>query len=277
MDNNTLKPEDYIEPRCLLCDNPFGKSEEVISIPQQRVVKKFDEYMAKKDYLQAERHLNYWYNEAVLGNDMRGQLVVLNEMMGLFRKTLNGEKAINSAEKALNASHILENESTISGATTFLNAGTVMSAFDRPEYSLRLFRKAENLYKKLLGPNDTRFGGLYNNMALSLAATEKYSEAKVYFLRAIEIMKTAENGENEIAITYLNMANAAEAEKGLQDADGEIQDLLEKAEEMIDKVSDRNAYHAFVCEKCAPTFDYYGWFATAKKLNERARDIYDRT
>ena len=114
-------------------------------------------------------------------------------------------------------------------------------------------------------------------MALSLAAAEKYNEANSYFLRAIDIMKSAENGENEIAITYLNMANTIEAEKGLQDAESEIQDLLEQAEEMLDRVSDRNAYHAFVCEKCAPTFDYYGWFATAIKLNERARNIYDRT
>ena len=29
-------------------------------------------------------------------------------------------------------------------------------------------------------------------------------------------------------------------------------------------------------EKCVPTFEYYGWFAAANDLNERAKAIYER-
>ena len=39
----------------------------------------------------------------------------------------------------------------------------------------------------------------------------------------------------------------------------------------------RDGYYAFVCEKCAPTFDYYGWFAEAEKLNGEAARIYAGT
>ena len=38
----------------------------------------------------------------------------------------------------------------------------------------------------------------------------------------------------------------------------------------------RDGYYAFVCEKCAPTFDYYGYFLIADDLNERAKAIYER-
>ena len=38
----------------------------------------------------------------------------------------------------------------------------------------------------------------------------------------------------------------------------------------------RDGYYAFVCEKCAPVFGYYGYFLTEQELNRRAREIYDR-
>ena len=52
---------------------------------------------------------------------------------------------------------------------------------------------------------------------------------------------------------------------------------LEAAERLLDDPAlPRDGYYAFVCEKCAPTFDYYGYFLVADDLNERARAIYER-
>ena len=39
----------------------------------------------------------------------------------------------------------------------------------------------------------------------------------------------------------------------------------------------RDGNYAFVCEKCAPTFHYYGYFLWGAELEERARAIYERT
>ena len=48
-----------------------------------------------------------------------------------------------------------------------------------------------------------------------------------------------------------------------------------EAEALLDTPSvPRNGYYAFVCEKCAPTFSYYGYFLTAEKLTGRAEEIY---
>ena len=38
----------------------------------------------------------------------------------------------------------------------------------------------------------------------------------------------------------------------------------------------RDGYYAFVCEKCAPAFDYYGYFADAEEAAKKAESIYER-
>ena len=63
-------------------------------IPQQRVIAKMDEYMARRDYAGAERHLLYWLEEARAGRDQRGMLMVLGELVGHYRKTGERDKAM---------------------------------------------------------------------------------------------------------------------------------------------------------------------------------------
>ena len=38
-----------------------------------------------------------------------------------------------------------------------------------------------------------------------------------------------------------------------------------------------NGYYAYVCEKCAPTFRYFGRFACADELKQRSDEIYERS
>ena len=45
-----LRPEDYAEPRCVLCDEPYGAEPEIRAVPQERIVRKMNEYMARRDY-----------------------------------------------------------------------------------------------------------------------------------------------------------------------------------------------------------------------------------
>ncbi|MBQ7595141.1 MAG: tetratricopeptide repeat protein, partial [Clostridia bacterium] len=147
----------------------------------------------------------------------------------------------------------------------------------KPQESLPIFKKAQNIYEKELDPGDSRLGGLYNNMALTLVDLQKYDEAYIYYNKAVEVNAQNQHGELETAITYLNIANALEAQKGLELAEKEISDLIEKAYSLLDsKDLPRNGYYAFVCEKCAPTFGYYGYFLYENELKERAKRIYER-
>lgn len=271
-----LRAEDYAEPRCLLCDEPHGAKPKPKRIPQQRVLEKFDEHMSRSDTVGAERHMLYWLEEARLGGDLRGQFQIHNELMGLYRKTAQEEKALRSMEEALSLARELGLEEQVGGATAFVNAATVCNAFGRPERSLSLFTHARTVYEQLLEPDDPRLGGLYNNMALTLVSLGRFDEADALFRRALDVMAHAPNGALERAITYLNMADAAYAQFG-ERADDAINEYLETALGLLEDDSlPRGGYYAFVCEKCAPTFSAYGWTAYGEELRERARKIYER-
>ncbi len=274
-DRNTLRPEDYLEPDCPLCETPYGAAPQIKPIPQQRIIEKMDEYMSRRDYAGAERHLLYWLEEAKPGNDLRGQLMLRNELIGHYRKTGNKEKAIASGEEALRLVSLLDFDGTISSGTTYTNYATALNAFGENEKSLQLFQKARAVYEAAEKTSPELLGGLYNNMALTCVAAGLYPQAYELYEKALEKMATVPNGVLEMAITYLNIANAEEAEKGMEAAETRIFELLDKAADLLDTPSvPHDGYYAFVCEKCAPVFAYYGYFMNAEDLKKRAEDIY---
>ncbi len=204
--------------------------------------------------------------------DFSTEILIRNELMGIYRKLGKKEFALSVLEEVLKI--IEENgvEQQVGSATTYLNCATVYKAFGMPEKSIYFFNKALYIYDKNLSADDERFGGLYNNMALTLVDLKRFKEAKALNEKAIAIMR---NKPLELAITYLNMASAAEAEKGLLDADAIITEYLKKAENLLEQYENRDGYYAFVCEKCASVFGYYGNFFYENQLKERARRIYE--
>ena len=268
-----LSREDYEEPRCVLCMDKDAPT----PIPQRRIREKLDEYMSRRDYAGAERHLKYWLAEARQNGDLRGEFFLRGEMMGHYRKAGNREQAVLNANEGVNLIEKLGFEGTLSAGTAYVNAATVYDAFDMPQRSIELFLKAKAIYEENLPKNDGRLGGLYNNMGLAYMALRRFGEAYEAFLKALAVMGQVENGALEQAITYLNLANAVELEHGLEKGEQKIGQYLDKAAALLDEPSlPRDGYYAFVCEKCASTFDYYGYFLTAADLNERAKAIYER-
>ncbi|MBR4761345.1 MAG: tetratricopeptide repeat protein [Clostridia bacterium] len=277
MDNGYLKPEDYAEPRCLLCDEPYGAKPEVRSVPQGRIIEKMNDYMSRRDYKGAERHLLYWLNEAMLGKDTGGELMIRNELIGHYRKTGNRDGAFMNSEKALALLDELQLHGTKSAGITYINIATAYNAFGENEKSLEIFVRAKATLEALENPDTSLLGGLYNNMALTCAALGRYEEALCFYEKALGCMEKVPGGELECAITYLNMADTYEASLGSEAAEGKISDLLDKAAELFDSPNvTHNGYYAFVCEKCAPSFSYYGYFAKAQELNRKAKEIYER-
>lgn len=246
-------------------------------IDRTRILDKLDDYLHKNDYDGAERHLQYWLSEAQTARQHQTVLLIQNELMGLYRKVGRRDEAIATAEAAL---HLIEQHDLscqVGAATTFLNVATVFKAFDMAERGITLFGQAREIYERELDPTDARLGGLYNNMALALVDLKRFDEAAALYRRALAVMEQVENGAPEVAITYLNMASAAEAQHGLLDAAEVIEDLLDKAKALLETHETRDGNYAFVCEKCATVFGYYGHFAYEKELKARANAIYERT
>ena len=275
-DDGALRPEDYMEPRCVLCAEPYGR-ERVQAVPQRRIIEKMDEYMARRDYAGAERHLLYWLAEARQGGDRRGELMLLGELVGHYRKTGAREKALARAEEALALLRALELEDTISAGTTYVNAATAYSAFGEQGRALALFQKARAVYEasELTPPQD--LGGLYNNMALTCVALGKFPEAYELYDRADAAMSGVPGGALERAITCLNRADALAAERGSEAAEEAVGALLDRAWTLLhDDGAARDGYCAFVYEKCAPGFSHYGRFMDALELQKEAEELYER-
>ncbi len=277
MEKERMDFTDYTDPICPFCTDQFKKQPPVRPIPTQRVLEKLDEHLGRNDYDSAERHLLYWLDEAKDGRDKHGMLTVENELMGLYRKTNRKENALESVRKALDLIDELKLGSAVVAGTTFTNAATVYKAFAMPEESIELFEKAKEIYEKELQSDDPRLGGLYNNLGLTLTDLKRFDEAEEYYNKAITVMSNNKNGELEIAITYLNLCDLNEAKLGSEQSEKIIDEYIEKAYELLNRdYLPRNGYYAFVCEKCAPTFGYFGRFLYQKVLSDRARCIYER-
>ena len=273
MDNKIIGKDDYEEPRCLLDMHP-----EVNPIPVGRVLDKLDAFLGKNDYDGAANHLIYWCGEADACNDMRGKLTLLNEQIGLYRKTGKKDECFAAIEGALTLADSMDIGQSATYGTTLVNAATGYKAFDKPDLALPLYRKAQGIYEAVLEKDDSRLGGLYNNMALALVDLKEYEAAQDLYYKAIKIMEKQKNGELEVAITHLNLADLVVAKAGLEEGAAEIEEHLKTAEALLktDRLP-KDGYYAFVCEKCAPVFGYYGYFATQQELDSAAREIYERS
>lgn len=245
-------------------------------IPKERILEKLDGFFRENDTSSAKRLLEYWLGEAEWMHDGEGILLMENELMGLCRKLGEEEKALGYAEKALLQVEKIGIENNVGAATTYLNSATVLKAFGRARDAVPLYEKAREIYERELSEKDPRLAGLYNNMALALVDLRSYREAEVLYEKALAILEGDEKSEPEKAITYLNMASAAEAEKGLSEARESIRALCQKARDSLELGKERSdGGYAFVCEKCASVFGYYDEEEYAAVLTERCRRIYE--
>ncbi|MDO5122477.1 MAG: tetratricopeptide repeat protein, partial [Erysipelotrichaceae bacterium] len=210
-------------------------------------------------------------------HDSRGELLVRNELIGHYRKVQNKEKAFENIDAALQLLKDLDFEGTISSGTTYVNCATACNAFGDNERSLKLFEQAKVVYESASAVSPSLMGGLYNNMALTCAALGKYDDALILYRKAMEVMANVESGELEQAITCLNMADTLEKMYGMEQGENRIYELLDQAYDLLkESHGAEEGYYAFVMEKCAPTFAYFGYFMAAEELEKKAEEIYAR-
>ena len=161
------------------------------------------------------------------------------------------------------------------GGTAFVNVATAMNAFGENGRALELFERAREAYEASPSTKPELLGGLYNNMALTCISLGSFTEADALYDLALEQMARVPGGELEQAITLLNRADAVVAEQGMENCEQTVEELLDAAYALFDSTTaPRDGYYAFVCEKCAPVFSYYGYFLAADDLSSRAEKIY---
>ena len=243
----------------------------------ENILKEADAFLHKNDYISAEKYLLSHLSDSEIQRDLKKEILIRNELMGLYRKLGQKNNSLEMVSEVLKTIKNLGAENQVGSATTYLNCATVYKAFGMAEKAIPLFTKAKDIYEKNLDAGDVRLGGLYNNMALALVDLKRYREAEELYKKALEVVLNHPESVLDGAITYLNMANAVEYEYGLENAIDIINDYLNRAEDILENYPVKDGYYAFVCEKCASVYGYYGYFLYEGKLLERARMIYERS
>ena len=220
---------------------------------------------------EAEVCLDALLNEAMCRGDWRAQLSFLSEMAGLCRNTGKRDKALSAIDEALELlkSHGLGR--TVSGATVILNCATTMKHFGMAEDSIPLFKHVSRVFSDMLDPSDYRFAGLFNNMGLSYCDMGDYASAERCFRLAIGVLEKCGNADNDIAVSYCNLANLYDS---VSHEDERINECAEKAWEHLNVPSlPFDSYHAYTISKCLSCFDRFGFFLYAAELRRRMEAI----
>ncbi len=254
------------------CDGNVDNKNKGKRIDVRRIIEKLDSFFDKNDLASAGRLLEYWRGEAAMYGDASGELSIVSEMIGYYRKTLEKEKALEAVSRATELVHKLKNENTVSAATVYLNAATTLKAFGKAAEAMPLYENAYNIYKENLDGSDPRFGGFYNNVGLALADIGEKEKAEKAYKAAISVMLKKTGGKAEAAITYVNLAHLYENDERRAD----IESALDTAEALLgDKELPRNGYYAFVLSKCAPSMRFFGREKTAEKMERLVKEIYE--
>ena len=262
-----------IDEKCCCVKEPIG------TIPIGRIIDKLDSLFAHNQMYEVGEVLRYWEKEARALYDSKGLLEILSEEIGYYRKVGDKDRGLAAVNEALSLLSCNVNESSVNNATIYLNCATTMKAFGKAEEALPYYDKAKEAYERLLSPGDYRLAGLYNNYATALKDLERYDEAREYFKEAIGLLQAKEGVYGEVAVSYVNLAHLeydAAYAKG-EDADDKVDECLDKAWECL---NDENIAHdgnyAYICEKCAPAYGFFGYFMQKAELEKRANEIYNK-
>lgn len=145
--------------------------------------------------------------QAKKSGDKGAELVILNELMGLYRVTSKYDACADCAEKILELCKELKMEGTVNYATALLNIATAYRVMKRYEEAENYYRQVGEIFNEKLPLPDYRMATLHNNLSLLYSETNRLEQAKEELLKAMEMIKILDNSEVEIAITHTNLGN----------------------------------------------------------------------
>ena len=242
-------------------------------IPIRRIMEKLDSHFEKNDLKSAGDLLLYWEREARNLSDERGLLEILNEEIGYYRRTGDGERALSAVNEAFSLIDKLEISNEESSATVYLNGATTMKAFGKAAEAIPFYERAKAIYDARLDSKDYRIAAYYNNVSSAYKELGDMDSAEKACFSALDILdgKTEYNGES--AVTHVNLAHIYYDQDVF---DERIYEHMERAWELLSSPENmHDGAFAFLCSKCYPSFAYFGYLDYEKKLKELCEEIYE--
>lgn len=240
------------------------------SIDLNRVIDKLEAHFAHHDLVGAERLLLYWRGEAEAMGDTVGVNQIDNELVGLYRRTNEKEKALSVADRLL--PNLAQDH--VGDATIRLNLATNYCHFGYPEKARPLYAEAEAVLVKHLAPNDYRLSSLYNNMASYYIAVGDLKAAEQSYRKALDVMRQIVPTMPEMAVTYVNLATAVYRQCPLSD---EVDEYMRAAYDvLLDPAMVHDGNYAFVLSKVIPLYVHLGYKEETAALERLLKDTEDR-
>lgn len=255
------------------CCCPSGKCRG--HIPVAEIISGCDRLFNMNKSRELGEYLRYWRRRAAELGDEKGELSVLNELMGHYRMMRDENRAVAAVRDGFDLIGRLGISGSVSAGTIFINGATALQSFGMSKEALTYYRMAEQCFTANLAPDDVLFAGLFNNMASACIDEGMFQQAREYYMRALETLRTA-GKLMDLAVTYVNLAQLYDA---LDPEDEErIGQNLDAALACLDAPeAERDGYYAHTCLKCAPAFGYFGRFMDEAELEKRAEEYYERT
>ena len=249
--------------------------EPVGQINVARVIKKLDECFLTDDLAAACECVEYWAHEAEALGDTRGLLSVVNEQLGLYRRTNDKDKGLRAVENAVRPIEETEQGNLVSGATIFVNAATTLKAFGKAADGLSLYEKAKVIYEQRGLEKSFEYAALLNNCGSALSELNRFDKAENLMKKAIEILKEDGTHDGEIAVSLINLAHLYYDRDDTSQR--EVEKLLDEAWEYINSPRQpHDANYAFILSKCAPSLKYFHRFDEAEAITAVANEIYGK-
>lgn len=243
------------------------------TIPIRRIMEKLDSHFERNDLKSAGELLLYWEREARNLADMRGLVEILNEEIGYFRRTGEGEKALSAVNEAFTLMDRLAITKKESSATVYLNGATTMKAFGKTADAMRYYARAKEIYDANISPDDYRMAAYYNNVSSAYKELGDADNAEKACYSAISVLDGKKEYNGEIAVTHVNLAHIY---YDLDVFDERVYEHMERAWELLSSHENRHdGAFAFLCSKCYPSFAYFGYIEYEMKLKELCKRIYE--
>lgn len=244
------------------------------SIDTGRFIAQLDQCFGNNNMRSARKCIEFWEAEARKFEDDHGLLTVLNEAVGLYRRTQKKEKALKATEECLSLVVRLGLENSITGATIMINSATTLSFFGNEAEGICYYDRASAWYRESGNTRTYEYAALLNNRAGTAYTLKRYDEAIKGWREATTILEQIGGHNGEIAISLVMLAHSF-YDQNVDDL-SVIDTLLDEAWEHINAVEPpRDWNYAYVLKKCAPSFDFFNRPEEAQALREVAKEIYD--
>ena len=232
-------------------------------------LKHLDDLYAQNKIDEAEKFLVREIND--INNSVLIKISLNNELMGIYRNKGNKDACMKQVTQQLIWIADVESElDPVSEGTLYLNIANAFQAFDMLEDSYDILNKVEDIYNNNPDREDFHMASLYNNKAVVLIKLKDLDQAEVYFKMALKILKTLRESEDEIAVTYQNLANIYTS-KGKYSL---ALDTARKGLDLLDSIGMAVSYHAgAIANSMAMTYHAMGDYENALACFNRSAEI----